>query len=145
MSQTIIPTTTAWNWDLYTEGTHILLESGPGGPRIMSWTTTAVVVAGNGVEIAAGSVVTPITTASTVGLGVVTESAASGAHVPVCINGVVRGVVASGAIGAGQRVEGASLGQFRALHAQTVSDEQMGVALTAAANQASFVLYVDAT
>lgn len=142
MSQTIIPTTTVWNWDLYTEGTHILLEAGPGGPRIMSWTATAAVTAGNGVEIAAGSVVTPITTTSVVGLGVVTETAASGAHVPVCINGVVRGVVASGAITAGARVEGATPGQFR-----TVSgtyNAVMGVALTVGVNQAPFVLYVDA-
>jgi len=77
------------------------------------------------------------------GIGVATETAASGAHVPVCINGVVRGVVASGAITAGQRVEGATPGQFRAVSG--TYNAVMGVAITAAANQATFVLYVDAS
>ena len=141
---TIIPTTTAWNWDLYAEGTHILLEPGPGGPRIMSWTAAAAVTAGNGVEIQIGSVVIPITTTTVVGLGVVTETAASGAHVPVCINGVVRGVVASGAIVAGARVEGATPGQFRTISNAALCNTQMGVALTVGVNQQTFVLYVDA-
>lgn len=141
-----IPTAAAWNWDLYTEGTHILLEPGPGGPRIMSWTTNVAVTAGNGVEETTGAVVQLITNQSVTGLGVVTETAASGAHVPVCIEGVVRGVTASGTIAAGRRVEGAGVtGWFKQIAGGADPDRQMGVALTAATNGATFVMYVDAS
>jgi hypothetical protein len=134
----------SWHWDTYLEGTHIVLEAVTS--RVWTFTANAAITAGYGVELATGSVVNPISDNSLVGIGVATETAASGAHVPVAINSLVRGVTASGAITAGQRVQGAGSGQFKSWYVtSTRADSIMGVAITAASAGGTFILYVDAS
>jgi len=142
MSATYYPTGAVWNWDYYGEGTNILIEPGPGGPHVMSFTANATVVAGYCLDIRTGTVVQATSDGSATTIGIPTEAAASGAHVPVCITGVVRGVTASGAITAGARVIGAGA-PTGAVKSGTTAGEVIGTAITAATTTGStIVLFV---
>ena len=142
MSATYYPSTTVWNWDYYGEGSNILIQPGEGGPLVMSFTANATCTAGQCVDIQTGTVVQPAADSSATTAGIVTESFASGAHGPVCANGVVRGVTASGAITAGARViaAGAPAGSVKS---GTTAGEVIGTAITASSTTgATIVLYV---
>ena len=130
---TYYPTGAVWNWDYYGEGTNILVEPDHGGAaRVLGFTFNSAQTAGNVVAIAAGTVVDTPADGSLYTIGVVTQTTASGAHGPVCVTGVVRGVTASGAITAGARViaAGAPAGSVKS---GTTAGEVIGTAITAAA------------
>lgn len=105
----------------------------------MSWTANAAVTAGQCVAVAGASVVGIAADASLVTAGIATETAASGAHVPVAMFGIVRGVTASGAITAGARViaAGAPAGSVKS---GTTAGEVIGSALTLASTTGDTIL-----
>ena len=137
------PTSEAWNWDYYGEGTHILVEPNHGGAaRVMGFTAETAITAGQCLSIDTGTVVTIAPDSSAQTIGIATETFASGAHGPVCATGVVRGVTASGAITAGVRViaAGAPAGSVKS---GTTAGEVIGTAITAATTTGNtIVLFV---
>ena len=140
---TYYPTGAVWNWDYYGEGSNILVEPNHGGAaRVMGFTATAAITAGQVLEIETGTVVNVAADSSSVTIGVATQTFASGAHGPVCVTGVVRGVTASGAITAGARViaAGAPAGSVKS---GTTAGEVIGTAITAATTTGNtIVLFV---
>lgn len=134
-----IPTGAVWNFDTWLEGTNILFEPGAGGPRVMTFTANAALTAGQMVEFGAGTVLNIIADSSLVSAGVVTETTASGAHAPVMMEGLARGVTASGAITVGVRVIGAGA-PAGAVKSGTTAGEVIGTALTAASTTGNTIL-----
>lgn len=134
-----IPTGAVWNFDTWLEGTNILFESGSGGPRVMTFTANAAITAGQIVDMQTGSVVQPAADSSTTTQGIATETAASGAHVPIMMEGLARGVTASGAITAGVRViaAGAPAGSVKS---GTTAGQVIGTALTVATTTGGTIL-----
>jgi len=139
------PTGAVWNWDVYTEGTSIIVEPTHGGASsIAGFTFNSAQTAGNVVKLATGTVVDTPATDDAATIGVVTQTTASGAHGPVCIRGVVKNVTASGAITVGQRVHAAAapVGSVY-YHSTPVSYETIGIAITASTTTGNtIVLYV---
>jgi len=141
---TYYSTSAVWNWDYYGEGTNILIEPNHGGAaRVMGFTANQNITAGWVLELATGTVVQPGAATSLVTIGVATETFASGAHGPVCVTGVVRGVTASGAVAVGQRLLSAGI-PVGAVVAGTTAGEVIGTAITAtpAAPNSTLVMFV---
>lgn len=105
----------------------------------MTFTANAACTAGQVVDMQTGSVVQPAADTSTTTIGVATESAASGAHVPIMMEGLARGVTASGAITAGVRVIAAAV-PAGAVKSGTTAGDVIGTALTAATTTGSTII-----
>ena len=97
----------------------------------MTFTANAPITAGQFLEWGAGTVMNIITNASLVSAGIAVESAASGAHVPVLLEGIVRGAIASGAINPGQRCIGAGA-PAGAIQAGTTAGQVISTCISAA-------------
>lgn len=134
-----IPTAASWNFDTWLEGTHILVESGPGGPRVMTFTANAAITAGMFTEFATGTVVNVIADSSLISAGIAVETAASGAHIPILMTGIVRGATASGAITPGQRCIGAGA-PSGAIKAGTTAGEVIATAISAASTTGATII-----
>lgn len=135
------PTASGWNYDYYGEGSNILVDR---WANIKGFTFNSTQVAGAVVKITTGTVVDTPSTDDAGTFGVVLQATASGAHGAVITHGMVRGVVASGAISAGQRVHAAAapVGSVY-YHSTPVAAEIVGTAVTAATTTGStIVLYV---
>jgi len=136
-----IPTAASWNFDTWLEGTNILVEPGPGGPEVMTFTANAALTAGQWTAFATGTVVGIPADTTTTAAGVAVESAASGAHVPILLHGIVRGITASGSFSPGNRLVTAGAPAGAVKYASAPSAETMiGYAITAATTTGQLVI-----
>ena len=120
----------AWNWDYYGEGTNILVDR---WANVKGFTFNSAQTAGAVVKISAAGIVDTPGTDDIAQFGVVMETTASGAHGPVVVEGIVRGVTASGAISAGQKLHTAAVPAGSVYHPTTpTAGEIVGTAVTAA-------------
>ena len=135
------PTAASWNYDYYGEGNNIVVDR---WANIKGFTFNSTQVGGAVVKLIAGTVVDTPGTGDVAEFGVVLQATASGAHGAVVTHGQVRGVVASGAITAGQKciTAGAPVGSVSGTSSPTVG-QVVGIAITGAtATGQTIVMYV---